>query len=250
MDFPDPLQGAMLIRRYKRFLADVELEDGSEMTLHCPNTGSMKNCQAPGSRLWYSLSSNPKRKYPGTWQIIEVDGMHLVGINTALANKLVYEAISHGKVDELLNYRTIRSEVPYGEQNSRIDLLLSDAGEGECDDECDRGDSQPDCYVEVKNVSLGVGDALGLFPDAVTTRGQKHLQELIEVSRKGERAVLFFCVQHTGIDRVSPADEIDPEYGRLLREAAKSGVELLAMGVEYDLENSTLSLTRRLDVEL
>ena len=240
MNFTDPLHEAVLIRRYKRFLVDVELKDGTVMTLHCPNTGSMKNCQEPGSRVWYSLSDNPKRKYPGTWQLIEVSGKYLVGINTGLANKLVQEAISAGKVGELQDYSRIRSEVPYGEQRSRIDLLLDspeDAG-------------QRPCYIEVKNVSLGVASGLGLFPDAVTTRGQKHLQELMEMVRQGNRAVLFFCVQHTGIDRVSPADEIDPEYGRLLRDAAEAGVELLAMRANYDLGKSQLCLSKSIPVVL
>ena len=240
MNFTDPLQPAILIRRYKRFLADVELQDGSVLTLHCPNTGSMKNCQEPGSRVWYSLSDNPKRKYPGTWQLIEVDKKYLVGINTGLANKLVQEAIATDKVPELHNYSRIRSEVPYGEQRSRIDLLLDSPEDAK----------QPRCYVEVKNVSLGVGGGLGLFPDAVTVRGQKHLQELIEMVQQGHRAVLFFCVQHTGIDRVSPADEIDPQYGSLLREAASAGVELLAMRASYDLDNSSLCLSTEIPVVL
>lgn len=240
MKFPGPLHPAILLRRYKRFLADVELPDGSKITLHCPNTGSMKNCQQPGSRIWYSLSDNPQRKYPGTWQLVEVDGKYLVGINTGLANKLVYEALATGKVKELPHYSRIRSEVPYGEQRSRIDLLL--------DSPEDKG--QALCYVEVKNVSLGVAGGQGLFPDAVTTRGQKHLQELMEVVRQGHRAVLFFCVQHTGIGHVSPADEIDPDYGRLLREAADVGVELLAMRAAYDLEKSELNLKTAIPVTL
>ena len=237
MQFPDPLQEAVLLRRYKRFLADVELPDGRQMTLHCPNTGSMKNCQQPGSRVWFTLSDNPKRKYPGTWQIVEVEGGALVGINTGLANGLVAEAIAINRVAELSGYSSMRKEVAYGNQRSRIDFLLAS----------ENGDS--DCFIEVKNVSLGVGDGVGLFPDAVTSRGQKHLQELIDVVRSGHRAVLFFCVQHSGIDVVRPADEIDPDYGQLLRDAAKAGVELVAYRARFDLEKSIVELLDPLPVQ-
>jgi len=238
MRFPDPLQEALLLRRYKRFLADIELPDGAQMTLHCPNTGSMKNCQEPGRRVWFSLSANPKRKYPGTWQIIEVAEGELVGINTGLANSLVAEAIDAGSITELTGYTNMRKEVAYGNQRSRIDLLLeSDSG-------------APDCYVEVKNVSLGMAGGVGMFPDAVTSRGQKHLRELIDVVKSGQRALLFFCVQHTGIDVVRPADEIDAEYGKLLRQASAEGVELLAYRAQFDLAGSEVSLATRLPVEI
>ncbi len=238
MKFPQPLQEARLIKRYKRFLADIQTEQG-QITIHCPNTGSMKNCQDPDSRVWYTDSENPKRKYPCTWQIIEIAGQYLVGINTGLANKLVAEAIESGVVGELKAYKKIRYEVPYGSQKSRIDILLQ-SGEAA---------RQENCFVEVKNVSLGVGDGIGLFPDAVTTRGHKHLQELMEAKKSGARAVLFFCVQHTGIDRVRPADDIDPEYGRLLRQAQQQGVELMAYGAEFDVINSHIALRRKLVVE-
>ncbi|MCG8413830.1 MAG: DNA/RNA nuclease SfsA [Pseudomonadales bacterium] len=238
MKFPQPLQEGRLIKRYKRFLADIQTEQG-QTTIHCPNTGSMKNCQDPDARVWYTDSANPKRKYPCTWQIVETDGQYLVGINTSLANHLVGEAITSGVVTELNAYEEIRYEVPYGNQKSRIDILLQSRADAE----------QENCYVEIKNVSLGLGDGLGLFPDAVTTRGHKHLQELIDVKKNGERAVLFFCVQHTGIDHVRPADDIDPEYGRLLRLAQQSGVELIAYGAEFDLLNSRVELRQKLLVE-
>ncbi len=209
--------------------------------MHCPNTGSMKNCQTPGSRIWYSRASNPKRKYPHTWEIVEVDALDLVGINTHRANQLVVEAINAGTVEQLRGYRQLQTEVPYGEQSSRIDILLRGATGAM---------KLPDCYVEVKNVSLGMGKGLGLFPDAVTRRGQKHLQELMSMSSRGYRAVLFFCVQHSGIQRVSPADEIDPEYGRLLRQAASQGVELMAYGAVYDMDASTIQLSRELSLVL
>lgn len=239
MKLPGPLREAVLLRRYKRFLADVETTEGERLTLHCPNTGSMKNCQEPGSRVWYSWSDNPKRKYPGTWQLLERSDGDLVGINTGLANHLVREAIERGVVTELAGYKGLRREVAYGESGrSRIDLLLEDHPEA------------PDCHVEVKNVSLGEAGAVGLFPDAVTARGQKHLRELMQVSAEGGRAVLFFCVQHTGIDELRPADRIDPEYGRLLREAAAAGVELLAWRARFDVEEAEVKLVEPLPVRL
>ncbi len=240
MKLPDLLHSGTLIKRYKRFLADVQLANGEQTTLHCPNTGSMKNCQEPGSRIWFSLSDNPKRKYPGTWQIIEVDSKYLVGINTGLANALVAEAIKEGVITQLPATATIRREVRYGlDDKSRIDLLLEDP----------KGDGK-DCYIEIKNVSLGQADGQGLFPDAVTQRGQKHLQELMHVKQAGHRAVLFFCVQHTGIKSVSPADEIDPAYGELLRQAHASGVEILAYSTTFNLDDSSLYLQRELPVLL
>lgn len=239
MKFPAPLQEGILIRRYKRFLADVELASGEIITLHCPNTGSMKNCQQPGSRVWFTDSGNAKRKYPCTWQLVEVDGRYLVGINTGLSNALVEEAITSGTVTELQGYTSIRREVPYGEQRSRIDLLL------------ERGKEAPQrCYIEVKNVSLGLGNGHGEFPDAVTTRGQKHLEELIHIREQGDRAVLFFCVQHEGIDVVGPADAIDPDYGSLLRHAVAAGVEVLAYAAAFDLVEGTAALNRRVTLSL
>lgn len=240
MLFEQPLQQAVLLGRYKRFLADIELPGGEVLTIHCPNTGSMKNCQDPGSRVWYSAAGNPKRKYPHTWQIVEVAGGHLVGINTGFANKLVVEAINAGVIEQLQGYSSLRTEVPYGEQNSRIDILLGDS----------EAPDKESCYVEVKNVSLGTGDGLGLFPDAVTRRGQKHLSELMQMRAGGRRAVLLFCVQHEGISRVAPADSIDPDYGRLLRDAARQGVELLAYRACFDIGNNEIRLQRELPVDL
>lgn len=239
MKFPAPLQEGILLKRYKRFLADVELPSGDVITIHCPNTGSMKNCQQPRSRVWFTDSGNAKRKYPCTWQIVEVDGKFLVGINTGLSNGLVAEGIESGCVTELQGYTTIRREVPYGEQRSRIDLLLEN-----------QESDAPRCYIEVKNVSLGLGDGLGEFPDAVTTRGQKHLQELMHIKSTGDRAVLFFCVQHEGIDVVRPADAIDPAYGRLLREAVASGVEVMAYGAAFRLAEDSIALGKRVAVKL
>jgi len=216
--FGAPLREASLIQRYKRFLADVELPDGSRTTLHCPNTGSMRGCAAPGSRVWYSLSGNPARKYPGTWELVELAQGHLAGINTGLANRLVEEALQCAMIAPLRGYVTVQREVPYGNEGSRIDFLLS--GNAHRPDE--------KCYVEVKNVTLGLGNGDGAFPDAVTVRGVKHLRELMSMRARGHRAMLVFCVQHTGIDRVRPAFEIDPAYSAMLRLAKEAGVEMSA----------------------
>jgi sugar fermentation stimulation protein A len=206
-----PLVAGTLVKRYKRFLADVLLEDGSEVTVHCPNSGSMKG------------------KYPLGWELVEADGFW-AGINTGRPNYLTREAIENGTVQELQGYPIIRPEVPYGE-HSRIDLLL----EG----------PTGRCYVEVKNVTLVEGNR-ALFPDAVTTRGQKHLQELMRVVREGDRGVIFFTVQRGDGNSVSPADLIDPEYGRLLRLALDNGVEALAYRALVTPEE--IVLTERLPV--
>jgi sugar fermentation stimulation protein A len=215
MHFSDPLVEGRLIKRYKRFLADVELAGGEVITAHTANTGSMLGCAAPGSRVWLSLSDNPKRKCPYTWELVETPEKVIVGINTQLSNGLVREAIESGAVAELTGYEAIRSEVRYGQEKSRIDLLLE-------------GKASP-CYVEVKNVTLAE-DGLGLFPDAVTARGTKHLRELMHVVKEGGRAVIFFCVQRQDVEEFRPADHIDPVYGATLREALDSGVEALAYG--------------------
>jgi sugar fermentation stimulation protein A len=211
MKLPEPLFHGTLIRRYKRFLADVELDDGSLVTAHTPNTGSMQGCARPGSRVLLSKSGNPARKYQHSWELVHTDGIW-VGINTLLPNRLVREGIENGTIAELGGYREIRAEVAYG-TGSRIDLLLSGGA--------------ANCYVEVKNVTL-VDNGCALFPDAVSARGQKHLRELMEVVRQGHRGVNLFVVQRGDGESVSPADAIDPAYGALLREAAQAGVELLA----------------------
>jgi len=212
MRLPSPLHSGRLIRRYQRFLADIKLDDGTIVTAHCPNSGSMKGCSMPGSRVLLSRSDKPGRRCPFTWELVEVGG-GWVGINTGLPNNLVREGIERGIVAELQGYASIRGEVRYGGENSRIDLLLE-------------GNTER-CYVEVKNVTLVEGGR-ALFPDAVTTRGQKHLRELMAVVRSGDRGVIFFVVQHHDGESVAPADAIDPEYGRLLRLATGGGVEALA----------------------
>ena len=215
MRFPSPLIPATLIRRYKRFLADVRLDDGREVTVHTPNTGTMTGCAEPGSRIWLRDTANPARKYPLAWELSTAPNGSLVGVNTHLANRLVREAIEDEVFSELHGYSRIRREVRYGEEGSRIDLLLQEAG-------------RADCYVEIKSVTLvrGVGEAA--FPDAVSARGSKHLRELIQIARGGDRAVLLFCVQRADARSVRPAADIDPLYSRTLVAARDAGVEILA----------------------
>jgi sugar fermentation stimulation protein A len=231
MLLPEPLYPGRLIRRYQRFLADVELQDGSIVTAHCPNSGSMKGCNLPGSEVLLSHSDRPGRRLLYTWELVKADG-GWVGINTGLPNRIVREGIEKGVIRELQGYASIRPEVKYGE-NSRIDLLL----------EGDAGLS----YVEVKNVTLVEG-GMALFPDSVTTRGQKHLRELMEVVRSGHRGVIFFVVQRGDGEAVAPADAIDPEYGRLLRLAVSTGVEALAY--RASVSPKEISLIDRLPVVL
>ena len=226
MFFIPSLKQAVLIKRYKRFLADIRLESGKITTIHCANTGSMKGCVCEHSPCWYSVSNNPKRKYPYTWEIATTDTGHLAGINTSRANHLVREAIESQIIVELQGYSSIKAESPYGTENSRIDFLLSDG--------------EKTWYVEVKNVTLGLENGTGLFPDAVSHRGTKHLRELMMVAKSGARAVLVFCVQHTGIHTVSPADMIDPVYGETLRKAVDNGVEILAYRADISSKEITL----------
>ena len=215
MKIAPPLFPATFEKRYKRFFADVRTPSGELLTLHCPNTGSMKNCLVEGSPCWYSLSDNPKRKLPGTLEIVTSSQGNLAGVNTSRPNYLVREVIEADLVPELQGYRQIRTEVRYGEEKSRIDLLLEDRSLGQC-------------YVEVKNVTLDMGDGLATFPDAVTSRGTKHLRELMAMVAAGHRAVLFFCVQLTGVQRMEVAAEIDPGYAATLSEAVAAGVEVIA----------------------
>lgn len=228
---------AVLLARYKRFLADVRLPDGSEITIHCPNTGSMKNCLLPGSPCWYSVSESKTRKYPQTLEVVSTPGGHLAGINTARTNELVDSALRAGAIHELRGYGAIQREVVYGEEKSRIDFLLSGhPQDGRC------------CYLEVKNVTLMEAEGRGYFPDAVSARGSKHLRELMLMVQQGHRAVLLFCVQHTGIKQVSPADHIDPIYGATLRAAMAAGVEVLAYGVDIEPGQGRLCLHQALVV--
>jgi sugar fermentation stimulation protein A len=213
MKFRARLVEGRLIRRYKRFLADIQL--GEEViTAACPNTGSMMGCAEAGSRVWLSESDSATRKYRHTWELVEV-GRTIIGINTGLPNALVHEAIEGGAIPELVGYATLRREVPFGEERSRVDLLLESP------------DRAP-CYVEVKNVTAAVTKGIALFPDCVSDRGAKHLRELIRLKAAGQRPVQMYCVQRGDVKEVRPADGIDVEYGRMLREAIAAGVEVMA----------------------
>ncbi|MCB1927642.1 MAG: DNA/RNA nuclease SfsA [Rhodocyclaceae bacterium] len=231
MRFDETLREGRLIRRYKRFLADVDTADGVVIA-HCPNTGSMLGCAEPGMRVWLSAARNPARKLAWTWELVEVAPGRLVGVHTGRANGLVREAVDSGRIAGLAGYPKIRSEVRYG-GHSRIDLLLE-------------GEDRPPCYVEVKNVTAAVDGDVGYFPDAVSERGQRHLQALSAEVAAGRRAVMLFCVQRADVREVRPADHIDPVYGRRLRAANAGGVELMAFGA--DVSPNEIVLSRRLTV--
>ncbi|MBW8184167.1 DNA/RNA nuclease SfsA [Shewanella nanhaiensis] len=231
MEFTPPFEQGILIKRYKRFLTDIRLEDGSEVTIHCPNTGSMRNCLFEGKKVWFSISDNPKRKYSRTWEQAESDCGDIIGINTGRANQLAEDAIKSGVITELQGYDLLKREVKYGSENSRIDILLTD--------NAPHNEPKPHCYIEVKSCTL-LEDGQGYFPDAVTTRGQKHLRELMEMVSMGHRAVLLFVVQHTGIKSVMAAKHIDPDYAELLTQAHQAGVEILAYNTEMSPNQASL----------
>ncbi|PJG58335.1 DNA/RNA nuclease SfsA [Aeromonas cavernicola] len=217
MIFDPPLQSGQLVARYKRFLTDVQLDNGELITIHCANTGAMTGCAEPGTRVWYSTSDNPKRKLPCSWEIAQSPAGHFICVNTARANQIARELIEQGALAPLTGYASLRSEVKYGAENSRIDLLLTD-------------DERGHCYIEVKSVTLldeREQPGMGYFPDAVTTRGAKHLRELMAMKAAGHRAVLLFMVLHTGIVRMRPATHIDPHYSQLIAQAIAAGVEIL-----------------------
>ena len=247
------LTPARLIKRYKRFLADVILENGEEITVHCPNTGSMKNCGEPGDQVWLSFSNNPKRKYSYTWELVAVgkSKQSIACINTNRANQLVALALESKLITELADYPSWEREVKYGEENSRIDFLLTNHVVPQPNLLASQPNLYPDVYLEVKSVTLGLNDeGLGAFPDAVSKRGTKHLRELISMKRQGHRAVLLFCVCHTGIQKVMPAVEIDPVYAQTLQEAYENGVEVLAYGVDFNLDQEQWSVSEKLPVLL
>ena len=210
MRFEPALRQGLLVRRYKRFLADVETSKGCEMTIHCANTGAMTGCADPGSRVWYSTSPNVHRKYRHSLEIVEDADGHLIGVNTARANGLVVEALSGGILPGFAGTSPIRREVAIPGESGRFDLLVDDV------------------FVEVKSVTLRLADS-GAFPDAVSVRATRHVDALARLARSRIGAALVFCVLHNGIDRVRPADEIDPDYGRALRRAVDVGVRVLAL---------------------
>lgn len=227
MEYSPLLQQATLIKRYKRFLADVILEDGSETTVHVANTGAMTGCAEPGDTLWLLSNDSPKRKYKLSWELTQTKDNHLICVNTARANQLTKSALERNVITELQNYQTISPEVKYGDENSRIDFLLT-------------APNRPKCYVEVKSCTL-LEDGQGYFPDTVTTRGQKHLRELMEMKRLGHRAVLLFAVLHSGIDSVKAAAHLDPIYDQLMQQAINSGVEILVYRAKISVKGIELN---------
>jgi sugar fermentation stimulation protein A len=231
MKFEFPLVSGTLIQRYKRFLADIKLEDGSFITAHCPNSGSMMGLKEPGNRVYVWDSKNPKRKLQYTWELVEVDS-YLVGINTNRPNYLVKEAIENGVIKELQGYKEIKTEVKYGE-NSRLDLYLKN------DDK--------ECFVEVKNVTL-VNNQIARFPDAVTSRGTKHLNELLHIVKSGKRGVVCFIIQRMDTSSFETAAEIDSTFSETLQSVVSKGVEVLAYQAKLSLDG--IEITKKLPVYL
>ena len=227
------LQPAKLIKRYKRFLADIEFTTGEVTTIHCANTGAMKGCAEPDDTVWYSSSTNSKRKYPLSWEITQSQANHFICVNTLRANQLVEEALNSHVIKELAGFDTLQREVKYGNENSRVDFLATYK-------------NGPDIYIEVKSVTL-LENNHGYFPDAVTTRGQKHLRELMDMVAQGHKAVLLFAVLHSGIDAISVAIHVDPTYAKLLEEAQRVGVDILAYKADFSLSlgELTFSLSKK-----
>lgn len=235
--FNPPLVTGKLIKRYKRFLTDVELTDGRTITASCPNTGSMSGLLNPGNRVWLSVSDNPKRKYQHTWELLECGDLPekpMVGINTHLPNKLVAAAIEAGKIPQLSQYTSLRREVKYGE-NSRIDLFLE-------------SNDKPPCYVEIKNVTFLRQPGLAEFPDTTTARGTKHLGELSNMVKQGFRAVMFYLVQRDDAQRFSLASDVDPAYFNAYNKARAAGVETLVWSCKID--ETGIELDAPLPVEI
>ena len=241
MNFPTPLVRGRFLRREKRFFIHARLDDGTDVIAHTNNTGSMRGCLTAEARLWLSPATNPARKLKWSLEIVEVmardvqgrDIQVLVGVNTILANRLVAEAITIGLIPALAGFDTLRTEVRYGSRGSRVDILLTTG--------------QDRVWVEVKNVSL-VEDGHARFPDSPTERGRKHLLELQEMVTAGDRAALVFCCQRPDAITVGAADDIDPEYGRLLRQAAAAGVEIFGVGTR--VESHAIAPERVVEVDL
>ena len=230
MQFKQKLVRGKLVKRYKRFLADVELNDGRLVTAHCTNSGSMKTCLEEGAPVCLTPVNDPKRKTKFTWEMIFVNG-GWVGINTSVPNLLAYEAIRDGKIDKLKGYTVVKREVTFG--NSRFDIFAENDREK--------------CFVEVKNVTMKA-DNFALFPDAVTSRGKKHLETLMEVKKAGMRAVMLYVVQRTDVQRFGPAREIDPAYARALEKAVTAGVEVIPVQAEVSPEG--IEIVRELPFQI
>ena len=229
MKFDTPLIPAILIGRYKRFLADVTLEDGREVTAHVANPGSMLGMNMPGLRVWLEPNDDPKRKLNYSWKLVEFESGAIIGVDTSMPNKIVKESLHNG-LAEKLGYDKIRAEVKYGE-NSRVDFLLSN-------------DGSPDCYLEVKSVTLSRGQGLAEFPDSVTKRGAKHMGELADMVKQGYRSILLLLIQRNDAESFAVAGDIDPEYEKAFIAAQKAGVEILC----YDskLSNKEISLGKKI----
>lgn len=235
MRFPKPLERGRLIKRYKRFLADVVLDSGETITASCPNTGSMLGLSSPGATVWLSRSDSPTRKYPHTWEMIETDlgaGPSLVGINTGHPNRLVAEAIDAGHIKKLAGYQSLRREVKYGEA-SRIDILLEDDKKGRC-------------YVEIKNVHLMREAGIAEFPDCVTARGAKHLRELSDMVAQGHRAVMLFLIQRADAKSFKLAGDLDPTYAETFGQSVAAGVEAMAYTCRMSPEEIALDKAVRI----
>ncbi|WP_203292039.1 DNA/RNA nuclease SfsA [Maricaulis parjimensis] len=233
MKFPTELIPGQLVKRYKRFFADVVLENGETVTAHCANTGAMTGIKEPGLKVWLSRSDNPKRKLKYTWELVEAEGT-IIGALPNTANALAEEAVKAGVIAELTGYDSLRREVKYGE-NSRIDLLLESEG-------------RRNCWVEIKNVHWQRGVGIAEFPDGVTSRGAKHLGELSNQVSQGDRAVQLFIVQRNDCHTLRPAEDTDPVYAQALRDAAKAGVDVLAYAC--DVSTDGITVTKPMTVEL
>ncbi len=220
MRFATPLVPGTLIRRWKRFLAEVTLDTGETVTAHCPNPGSMLGLADPGLRVWLEPNDDPKKKLKHGWRLAELPGGHWAGIDTAVPNRVVKEALLAHRVPELAAYGTVRAEVNYG-QRSRVDFLLTEPG-------------LPDTYLEVKNVHLRRDGDLAEFPDCVTARGTRHLAELSDMVAEGHRAAMLYLVQRTDCARFRPAADLDPAYAEAFARAHKIGVTMLCYGTEID----------------
>jgi len=229
MKFEKKLVKGKLIRRYKRFLSDIELENGEQVIAHCTNSGSMKTCLEEGADVYLSPVNDPKRKTKFTWEMIFINNAW-IGINTMVPNKLAYDAISNGEIDKLRGYTNVRREVKFGD--SRFDIYAENDHEK--------------CFVEVKNVTMKVGDS-ALFPDAVSSRGRKHLETLIEVKKSGIRAVMLYVVQRMDVEFFGLAEDIDPAYASSLRKAIKHGVELIAVQAKASPER--IEIVKELEVK-
>ena len=230
MKFSKPLIHGIFLKRYKRFLTDVKLDNGDVVVAHCTNSGSMKSCLEEGAEVFLTPVDDPKRKTKFTWEMIKINGKW-VGINTGWPNVLAFEAIKNNEIEKLSGYTTVKREVKF--TDSRFDVY------------CENDNEQ--CFVEVKNVTMKVGD-YALFPDAVTTRGQKHLNTLIEVKKRGMRAVMLYIIQRSDISVFGVAKEIDPEYAKLLKQAVDLGVEVIAM--QAAVSPNAIDLVKEIPIEL